>query len=108
MQQPAGKQEANGRRGASGQERTRGRGINATTSQQMRHNCSNSNGNGNGGCDGKCRAPPSWDLTTTALVLAAETAAALIADDANSGTSGVAIIGRASLGNKLILSFICC
>ncbi len=43
------------------------------------------------------RAPPSWDLTATALVLAAEAAAALIADDADGGNSGVAIIGSTSL-----------
>ena len=54
-----------------------------------------SNGDGNG--DGECRTPPSWDLAATALVLAAEAAAALIADDADDGNSGVAIVGRASL-----------
>jgi hypothetical protein len=41
--------------------------------------------------------PPSWDLAATALALAAEAAAALIADNANGGNSGVAIIGSASL-----------
>ncbi len=42
-------------------------------------------------------APPSRDLAATALALAAEAAAALIADDADGGNSGVAIIGSASL-----------
>jgi hypothetical protein len=45
---------------------------------------------------------------TTALVLAAEAVAALIADNADGGTGGITIIGRASLGNKLIQSFVCC
>jgi hypothetical protein len=36
-------------------------------------------------------------LAATALALAAEAAAALIADDADGGNSGVAIIGSASL-----------
>jgi hypothetical protein len=43
------------------------------------------------------RTPPSWDLVATALALAAEAAAALIADDTEGGNSGVAIVGRASL-----------
>ena len=43
------------------------------------------------------RAPPSRDLAATALALAAEAAATLIADDADGGNSGVAIVGRASL-----------
>ncbi len=43
------------------------------------------------------RAPPSRDLAATALALAAEAAAALIADDANGRNSGVAIVGSASL-----------
>ncbi len=48
----------------------------------------------------------------TALALAAEAAAALIADDANGGNSGVAIIGSASLAagggviNQLHLVFV--
>ncbi len=42
-------------------------------------------------------APPSRDLAATALALAAEAAAALIADDADGGNSGVAIVGSASL-----------
>ncbi len=58
-------------------------------------------------------APPSQDLAATALALAAETAAAFIADDADGGNSGVAIVGSASLaaggrGNKLIPSCIWC
>jgi hypothetical protein len=36
-------------------------------------------------------------MAATALVLAAEAADALIADDADGGNSGVAIVGRASL-----------
>jgi hypothetical protein len=44
----------------------------------------------------------------TALVLVAKAATALIANDADGGTGGVTIIGRESLGNKLIQSFICC
>jgi len=50
------------------------------------------------------RAPPSRDLAATALVLAAEAAAALIADDAIGGNSGVAIVGSASLaaGGRVI------
>ncbi len=43
------------------------------------------------------RARPSRDLAATAPALAAEAAAALIADDANGGNSGAAIIGSASL-----------
>jgi hypothetical protein len=43
------------------------------------------------------RAPPSWDLAATALALVAEAAAALIADDADGGNGGVAIVGSASL-----------
>jgi hypothetical protein len=45
--------------------------------------------------------PPSWDLAATALVLTAEAAAALIADDADGGNSSVAIIGstNCSTGN---------
>jgi len=58
------------------------------------HSCDKSNGDGDG--DRECRALPSRDLVATALVLAAEAAAALIADDADGGNSGVAIIGSAS------------
>jgi hypothetical protein len=43
------------------------------------------------------RTPPSWDLAATALVLAAEAAAALIADNADGSNSGVAIVSSASL-----------
>jgi hypothetical protein len=42
-------------------------------------------------------APPSRDLVATALALAAEAAAALIADDPDGGNSSVAIVGSASL-----------
>jgi hypothetical protein len=47
-------------------------------------------------------------LAATALVLAAEAAAALIADDADGGNSGVPIVGRAYLaaGGGLIINFI--
>ena len=73
----------------------RGGGINVTTSRRMRDYHGGSKGDGDG--DRECRAPPSWDLAATALVLAAEAAAALIADDTIGGNSGVAIIGSASL-----------
>ncbi len=43
------------------------------------------------------RAPPPRDLAATALALAAEAVAALIADDPDGGNSGVAIVGSASL-----------
>jgi len=45
---------------------------------------------------------------TTALVLAAEVAAALIADDAIGGNSGVTIFGSASLaaGGRVIINSI--
>jgi hypothetical protein len=42
-----------------------------------------SDGDGNG--NGKCRVLSSWDLAGTVLVLAAEAAAALIADNADGG-----------------------
>ena len=44
----------------------------------------------------------------TALVLAAEALAALIADDADGGNSGVTIVGRASLAAEggLIINYI--
>jgi hypothetical protein len=50
------------------------------------------------------RALPSRDLVATALALAAEAVVALIADDADGGNSGVAIVGRASLaaGGRVI------
>ena len=80
-------------------ERTRGGGIDATTSRRTRDFCGGgeSNGDGDGNGDGKCRAPLSRNLAATALVLAAEAAAALIADDADGGNSGVAIVSRVSL-----------
>ena len=40
---------------------------------------------------------PRWDLAATALVLVAEAAAALIADDADGGNSGVTIVSSAPL-----------
>ena len=92
--------------------RTRGGGIDTTTIPRMRDFCgggkNNGDGNGNGNGDGKCRAPLSRNLAVTALVLAAQAAAALIADDANGGNSGVAIVGRASLaaGGGLINNYI--
>ncbi len=46
------------------------------------------------------RVPTSWDLAATALVLTAEAAAELIADDTDGGNSGVTIIGRASLAAR--------
>ena len=80
----------------------RGGGINATTSRPTRDYPGGSKGDGDG--DRECRAPPSRDLAATALVLAAEAAAALIADDAIGGNSGVAIVGSASLaaGGRVI------
>jgi hypothetical protein len=39
-------------------------------------------------------------LAVTALALAAEAVAALIADDADGGNSGVAIVGSASLADN--------
>jgi len=68
----------------------RGGGINATTSHRTRDYRGSSKGDGDG--DRECHALPSQDLATTALVLAAEAAAALIADDAIGGNSGVAIV----------------
>ena len=66
-------------RGRGRVKRMRGGGINATTSRRARdyHGGGKSDGDGDG--DGECRVPPSWDFVTTALVLAAEAAAALIA-----------------------------
>jgi hypothetical protein len=75
----------------------RGRGINATTSRRTRDYGGGSKSDSDGDGDGECHAPPSWDLAATALVLVAEAAAALIADNADGGNSGVAIIGSASL-----------
>ena len=84
-------------RGGGRVERMRGRGINVTTSRRTRDYRGGGKSNGDGDGDGECRAPPSRDLTATALVLAAEAAVALIADNANDGNSGVAIVGSASL-----------
>ncbi len=46
------------------------------------------------------RAPSSRDLVATALALAAKTAAALVADDADVSNSGVTIVGSASLAAR--------
>ena len=75
----------------------RGGGINATTSHRTRDYRGGGKSDGNGDGEGECRVPPSRDLAATALVLAAEAATPLIADDANAGNSGVAIVGSASL-----------
>jgi hypothetical protein len=75
----------------------RGGGINATTSRRTRDNRGGGKSDGDGNGNGECRAPLSRDLTATALVFAAEAAAALIADDANGGNSDVAIVGIASV-----------
>jgi hypothetical protein len=74
-------------------------GINTTTSRRTRdyRGGGKSNGDGDGNGNGECRTPPSWDLAATALVLAAEASAALIADDADVSSGGVAIVGSASL-----------
>ena len=71
----------------------RGGGINTTTSRQTRDYRGGGKSDGDGNGDGEWRTPPSWDLVATALVLAAEAAAALIADDADGGNSGVVIVG---------------
>ena len=108
MRQPAGERETNGRRGASRQEamgfrgrcrveRMRGGGINTTTSHRTRDYRGGGKSDGDGNGDRECRTPPSWDLAATALVLRAEASAALIADDADGGNSGVTIVGSASL-----------
>jgi hypothetical protein len=62
-------------RGRGRVEKMRGRGINATTSHRTRdyRGGGKSDGNGDGDDDGECRAPPSWDLAATALVLTART-----------------------------------
>ena len=73
----------------------RGGGINATTSHRTRDYCGGSKCDGDGDGDRECCAPQSRDLVATALVLAAEAAARLIADDAIGGNSGVAIVGSA-------------
>ena len=84
-------------RGGGRVERMRGGGINATTSRRTRDYRGGGKSDGDGDGDGECRAPPSRDLAATALVPAAEAAAALIADEADGGNSGVAIVGSASL-----------
>ena len=80
-------------------------GVDATTSRRKRDDHGSS-----GNCAGnrKCRAPLSQNLAATALVLAAEAAAALIADNADGGNIGVTIVGRASLtaGGGLIINSI--
>jgi hypothetical protein len=104
-QQTRGKQEERHQRtrgngaliGGGRVERMRGGGINATTSRQTRDYQAGGKSHANGDGDGECRAPPSRDLAATALVLAAEAAAALIADNADGAKSGVAIVGSASL-----------
>jgi hypothetical protein len=63
----------------------KGRGINATTSQQMRDHPCGGKSDGDGDGDKKCRALPSRDLAATVLVLTAEAVAAPIAEDANGG-----------------------
>ena len=89
-------------RGGGRVERMRGGGINATTSRRTKDYRGSSKGNSDG--DRECRALPSWDLAATALVLTAEAAAVLIADDAIGGNSGVVIVGSASLtaGGRVI------
>ena len=91
-------------RGGGRVERMRGGGINATTSRRTREYQGGGKSDGDGDGDGECRTPPSWDLAATALVLRAEASAALIADDANGGNSGVAIVGSTSLaaGGRVI------
>ena len=84
-------------RGGGKVERMRGGGINTTTSRRTRDYRGGSKSDGNGNGDGECRTPPSWDLAATALVLAAEAAAALIADNADGDNSVVTIVGSASL-----------
>jgi hypothetical protein len=77
--------------------RMRGGGINTTTSRRTRDYRGGGKSDGDGNGNRECRTPPSWDLAVTAMVLAAEVSAALIADNANGGSSGVAIVGSASL-----------
>jgi hypothetical protein len=84
-------------RGGGKVERMRGGGINTTTSRRTRDYRGGSKRDGNGNGDRECRTPPSWDLAATALVLAAEAAAALIADNADGDNSVVTIVGSASL-----------
>ena len=84
-------------RGGGRVERMRGAGINVTTSRRTRDYRGGSKSNGDGDGDRECRALPSRDLAATALVLAAEAAAALIADNTIGGNSSVAIVGSTSL-----------
>ena len=86
-------------RGGGRAKRTKGGGIDATTSLQTRYDCGTSKSDGNGNGNRKCRAPPSQDLVATALVLVAKAAAALNVDNADSGNSCVPIIGNASLAS---------
>ncbi len=70
-------------RGGGRVERMRGGGINATTSHQTRYYRGGGKSDSDGDGDGECRALPSRDLVATALVLVAEAAAVLIADNAD-------------------------
>ena len=74
----------------------RGGGINATISRRTRDYRGGAKSNGEGDGNGIPRAAIR-DLAATALVLAAKASAALIADDADGGNIGVAIVGSASL-----------
>jgi len=73
-------------RGGGRVERMRGGGINMTTSHRARDYRGDGKSNGDGDGDRECCAPPSWNLAATALVLAAEAAASLIADNARGCT----------------------
>ena len=66
----------------------RGGGINTTTIRRTRDYRGGGKSDGDGNGDGKCRTPPSWDLASTALVLAAEASATLILDDAGGAGDG--------------------
>ena len=68
-----------------------------TTSRRTRDYGGGSKSNSGG--NGECRVPPSRDLVATALVLAAEADAELIADDADGGNSSVSIVHRAIVGS---------
>ena len=94
-------------RGGGRVERIKGGGINATTSHQTRDYRGGSKSDSNSNGDRECCAPPSRDLVATALVLAAEAAPTLIADDAIGSNSDVAIVGIASLaaGGNVINQF---
>ena len=121
MRQPASERGANRKRGARGQEatgprwalrsgsrveRTRGGGIDATTSRRTETSAAAAKATATAmamvmGNAVRCHH---GYLAATALVLAAEAAAALIVDDADGGNRGVDIVGRASLaaGGRLI------